>query len=58
MRIVIGRDSNLTIGQSPSEDSTHIEVGEHQDTLEHIYIHPSKDISITWLAGGLQILIK
>jgi len=58
MRIVIGKDASVNIGMSPNEDSLHIEVGEHRDTLEHVYLHPSKTVLITWLAGGLQLLIK
>jgi len=42
---------------SPNEDSLHIEVGEHRDTLEHIYLHPSKTVRIEWLAGGFELKV-
>jgi len=58
MMVTVSKDAHLSIGMSPSEDSIHVEIGEHRDTIESIYLHHSKTVTIEWLAGGFRLKIK
>lgn len=56
MLIIMNEDAQVTVGVTPDgSNSLHLEISENRDTIEHIYLHESKLVKISFGPDGLRL---